>query len=230
MSSLASLSKINNHGCELLQSGDISNATIYFRHTLAHVKKGLQHLDTREKTIYRTKNIVPMPSSFPISSASIKISRQSHWIHSQAIRMVSGFIFSNDPFENSKIYAAIAIFNLGLAAHLQGLMLPTRRKFEQAKILYQHAMHLMSETVVVCYEGRATGNDIFDLVILGLLNNMALLHLEFSEHAESMNVFRHLIRYAESFPRSESVKETVNYFLLNATIFGLNPPSGAAAA
>jgi hypothetical protein len=241
MACLASLLEINNQGCDNLDRGDVSNAILYFRHALAHVKPFLREVE-RENTVYRSRNILPMPTDITLSSLSLLKTKtstrqnQNHLIQSQAIRMINGFVFSKNALENSKIYTSIIIFNLALTFHLQGssskiLQSDSHRQFAQAKALYYHALRLMAETVNVCYEGRATGNEIVDLLTLGLFNNMALLHLEFSEYKEAKNVFLHLIRYATSIPKNEQfINWLVNCFLLNATLLGLNPPVAAAAA
>jgi tetratricopeptide (TPR) repeat protein len=229
MACLASLAEINNQGCESLDHGDVSNAMLYFRRALAHAKSFLREAPREQNTVYRSRNILPMPTDITLSSLSSKNNYQN-LIQSQAIRMVNGFVFSKNAFENSKIYISILIFNLALTSHLQGLILQSYRHFAQAKSLYHRALHLMAETVTICYEGRATGNEIVDLLTLGLFNNMALLHLEFSEYPESKNVFQRLIRYATSVPKNQFIDRLVHCFLLNATILGLNPPVAAAAA
>ena len=166
-------------------------------------------------------------------------SSHSLLIHSHPIRMVPGFEFSKDALENSRIYSAIVVFNLALSFHVQALSRrDTGQKslFTHSKSLYRHAFLLITDTVRM-YQGRATGNILLDLLAIGLFNNMALLHLEFSEDKEARFLFQRLVQYTE--PISEDHESTTSHpvmhglvqcFLANASIVGSSSLPIAPAA
>jgi hypothetical protein len=247
MSALSSLSEINNRGCDCLDQGDMENAMSNFRQGLSYVKAYL-HETPKDNHNRASRNIISMPVDMlrrtgadTISETTNTFSKSNFIIHPHATRMINGYSFSDDLLENSKIYTAIVVFNLALTAHLQGLRLQSHRHIGQAKSLYHHTYQLIHTTVVGCYDGEATGNASFDMLVLALFNNMALVLFEFSDFAVSRVVFQRLIRYAMSVSRSaeesslleaknEYIYHQINNFLLNATILGLNPPFAAAAA
>jgi hypothetical protein len=162
------------------------------------------------------------------------------FIYSSAMRIVPGARFSEDPMENCTIYTSFVVFNLALTLHLQGLRNCSRRCLEKAQSLYTHAYQLV-QTVVNEYfrQGRPTENASFDLFVLALLNNTALIHVEFAEYGRAEDAFQRLMRFARisaSFQKqqrsscSEVVLKLVDSMLLNATFMCLNTIAAAAAA
>lgn len=249
---LHQLARLNNNGCDSLDQGDFTKATAQFKTALSHARSFIEYQSTRQPLNHGTavsRSILGMPSHlYPnIPGNPIVEELQDKFVvHTQAIRLFEGYSFSRVELDNSKIYTAIIVFNLALTTHLQGLKTLSHRCLQQAATLYTHTYQLVYTIVNDCYRGQATGNAAFDLLILALFNNMALVHLAFSEYEHASVIFQHLMKYAVTFPRQgrdqvamqctgvasecDGIYNRINDFVLNATLSGCKSPIAAAAA
>lgn len=268
MSCNTSLSDANNQGVDCLEKGDSLNAVHHFRNALSElVKSNLSRTPGHETKTQRRStsgttsrgNVIPL-SSLDYSrrrksvqqSEKANFSRHGFVLHSQGLRiLLEDGSYSNDVMENSTIYSAIVIFNTALTFHLHGLKIDHlsaahRRRFQlqKAKSLYQQSFQLLKSTTLEWYNCGATGNAAVDLLTMALLNNKALLHMEYEEQelSEAYASFQQLIGYALSVVQQSKermdmntddedvVRQQIEIYLLNACWFSYFIQASAAAA
>lgn len=128
-----------------------------------------------------------------------------YFIFSHAIPIIQGHLFSTDERESTKVYIAIVVFNLALTFHLASIKSGNRRSLVKAQSLYEKCFDLLAPIIkAYCCKGRATHNTIFDLLVMALLNNLALVYLDVVDPIQSCATFQLLAKYATivSFVRS----------------------------
>ena len=131
-------------------------------------------------------------------------------------------LFSNDLIEEERIRSAIVVYNLALVFHLDAIRgilmvqqginnnnnsnccLVYNAKLQRAKRLYQQAQRLVAPVVQESilanqqyyHSVAATGNILLDLLVCGIWNNLAQIHMECYEYDESKQLFKFLARIA----------------------------------
>jgi len=260
MNSIDQIATLNNQGCDELDAGNLNGATVLFKTALLFLRDYLTVYNRIHNTVDRrppsTLHLSPLslrmlsksasrPAAYAARTAQNRISP----IHSDAIRLIPGFCFSNDFTENHTIYSAFVIFNLAIVFHVQGLQTCSKRSLEQARSLYSHIMQLIGSTINENFKRVfSEENAAFDLLVLGLFNNVAHMHMEFSEFESATTTFQNLVRYASlssSFSRSDEegryqrreslegdsiVLANVEKMVLYASVVGLTSNSVAPAA
>ena len=208
---LDNIMALNNQGCSELERGDIGAAMRHFTTTLSAIKEVLVHSREPNQEIGSGMNrphLIHMPLHLlRINAVSKAFSHVAHGgsadqgsqyaIYSSAMRMHPSFRFLDDPAENTTIYASMVVFNLGLTLHLQGISTCCRRSLEKARALYSNTYKLVCPIIKECFDdGHPTENACFDLFVLALLNNMALVHMEFAEFSKAEIAFQNLMGFA----------------------------------
>jgi hypothetical protein len=164
----------------------------------------------------------------------------ARFVYSRGMRMLTapGDCFSHDLLQDGTIRSAIVVYNLALVYHLQGFNKASQVALQKAKHLYEHSYQLLVNTMS-SFGGEPTGNASVDLLVMALMNNLAEISLEMSGYyGDTRAMFEHLLQFAVSTSYrgygdeevSAFMKQESSYFLLNATILGLVPAAGAAAA
>ena len=127
----------------------------------------------------------------------------SHYVtFSLAIPILPGYHFSSHAAENEKVYTAVIVFNLGVTLHLKALESSSsgcihHGLLKKAKSLYLHTHQLIVPILSAYHWQRQASLEkvAFDLLVMGLLNNVALIHLELFEYTECHCAFQQLIYY-----------------------------------
>lgn len=117
---------------------------------------------------------------------------------SWAMPLRSGHPFSTEVADNENVYAAILVFNLAVVLHLKALERSSSsfHDLHKAKSLYLHANTLMAPILsAFSGHGQTSDNVAFDLLIIGLLNNTALIHMELIQYTDCQVAFERLIQY-----------------------------------
>jgi hypothetical protein len=237
---------LNNQGCEDLDQGNRAAALGHFRSALSALK-GIIHgqrqneKDTSTASFTGRHHLLQMPLHLIGGDiAPAAFTNSQFFIYSRAMRMTPGVQFSEDQTENCTVFTSFVVFNLALTLHLQGLENYCKNSLQKAHSLYSHAHQLIYSIINhYCEQGRPTENAAFDLFVMALLNNTALIYVECSEYGRAGSAFQSMSRYARvsSFfhgqlasRRGEMVLKSVDNMLLNATFLKFNTVSAAAAA
>lgn len=212
---LDQISNLNNEGRDELVKGNLNGAMNSFRCALKHLKvEILHHANRLEKeediaclTPLHLQNvkksiIVHGDHRGGTDGAGVVMLKEEndyhqYFIFSHAIPLIMGHRFSTDERENTKVYIAIVVFNLALTLHLGSLKSENRRSLTKAQSLYEKCFDLLAPIIkVYCCNGRATNNTVFDLLVMALLNNLALVYFEIVDPVQSCATFQLLAKYA----------------------------------
>lgn len=135
---------------------------------------------------------------------------------SWALPIVPGYNFSCQTADNEKVLTAVVVFNLALTLHLRaldcrggggggccssscsGCSCLHHGLLKKAQSLYFHTHQLIVPIVNASLRhGLTSDNVAFDLLVMGLLNNTALVHRELLESADCLGAFQRLIQYVK---------------------------------
>lgn len=182
----------------------------------------------------------PAESTQPDSAADVmKMSTTtSPFMHSKGINVLPmANAYSPDMLINTVIVSSIVVFNLAIVCHLKGLEgghASSSRLF-RAKSLYERSQCLLADANVPCHYSH--GNPVTDMIYMASYNNLAQLHYETAQYAESKHCFDRLIHFAETMSPAKygdayvgSLMDlTKSNFLLNAIILQKQPGLAPAA-
>lgn len=134
-----------------------------------------------------------------------------YFTFSLPIPMLPGYPFSFHSAGNEKVYTAIIVFNLALTLHLRAMQSRCSSGMHHDLLKKAKKLYLRTHQLIVpimdshllrqhhCNENGQTminnNNVALDLLIMGLLNNSALIYLELFEHADGKVTFHHLLQY-----------------------------------
>jgi hypothetical protein len=211
----------NNKGCHLLGTGQLDDAMGQFKEALLCLRSTmLHHDDSNHCDAHRDDDATSLPSLRRLnlqdfqqllsthkqscrkesSNTGMLPSHHDHFVtFSWAIPILPGFTFSSKAQDNEKVYAAILIFNLALTLHLKAIECSpcSLHGLQKVKSLYLLAQSLIVPIMFAFLQhGQPSDNAAFDLLLMGLLNNAALVHLELLEYIDCQAVFSRLIEYS----------------------------------
>ena len=217
---------LNNQGCYLLGKGQRDDAMRHFKAALMTLRLSLaSNPDHKNKTLLDSG--ISLPSLVPLHLKEFheilsahhyqphrKDSRDcrlllpmedsSYVTFSVAIPLVPGHNFSSKASDNEKVYTAVMVFNLALTIHLKAREYRSSSHsfhpglLKKAQSLYLHTYHLIVSIMnAYVWHGQASENVAFDLLVMGLLNNLALIHWELFEHADCHVAFQRLMQYVK---------------------------------
>eukprot|EP00934_Nitzschia_sp_Nitz4_P005970 Nitzschia sp. Nitz4//scaffold348_size17284//11002//11742//NITZ4_008843-RA/size17284-processed-gene-0.11-mRNA-1//-1//CDS//3329548691//5960//frame0 len=243
--SQSQLTQINNFACQAFEAGDYPTAASHFKHALSQSRGFIQQQGIQQNSS-SSPRIMRLPAHLcqGLQSKPCTLEAEDQLsVHRRTIRLVDGYKFSENSLDNSTVITAVIVFNLALTSHIQGLQFNCQRNLKQASALYSHTYQLVHSIVNETYQGCSTGNALFDLLVLALYNNMALVYLEFSQPEQAASVFQHLMKYASTLSFLQGLEPSVpgtsgpseihrdiDSFVLNATLLGYSTTNAAAAA
>jgi hypothetical protein len=215
MSPLDLIVALNNKGCQLLGTEQLDDAVAQFKLALMCLRSNLQGNHQNNRTM---ACVTSLPSLVPLNVKDIQQILSTHqqswrqvssdrWMlppdhryvtFSWAIPLLSGHPFSTEGADNENVYAAILVFNLAVVLHFKALQHSSSsfHDLQKAKTLYLHAQTLIAPmTIAFSGNGQTSDNVAFDLLIIGLLNNTALIHMELFQYTDCHVASARLIQY-----------------------------------
>ncbi len=202
LNQLDQIASLNNKGCHDLGQGCDAEAMRAFKSALTHLKFVIPPSHERGRKNDCTKGLLPLHADslyrdFPLAGRRETIVECNYFIFSHAIPITKGHRFSQDETESNEILIGIVIFNLALTLHLRSLGNGCWRSLQKARSLYSKSYDLFAPILEEYYQGsQTTTNAACDLLFMALLNNMALIHLDFLDFARAGAAFQRLIIYA----------------------------------
>jgi tetratricopeptide (TPR) repeat protein len=172
-------SYLNNHGVELLVTGNSCNAMRAFQDALAALKKCIDIDNNPMKCSPSSKHRMPidgasLPLCESVALSELKDTQSLSYVYDHCVLIVD--TAPDDNSETLSLYSAVVLFNLGLASHREG-MLGHKKSFRKAFKLYNMCLQLLKESAAQ-KDMPAT------ILTLIVLNNKAHIHYEELEYAE----------------------------------------------
>lgn len=201
MNQLDYIASLNNKGCHDLTKGKNDNAMRCFKSALSFLKILLLDANHVDGGVEETPCLLPLHTKYlqrNISPVSGWAAVESHYfVFAHAIPLITGHRFSRCTRESSKVYISIVVFNLALTLHLNSLKSGCWRSLQKAQSLYLKSHDLIKPIINEYYQnGRATKNAAFDILVMALFNNLALVHLDLLDVGRAGVYFQILTTYA----------------------------------
>jgi hypothetical protein len=221
MSAIKYACSLNNHGVDLLVSGESSRAIDVFQSALCPLQKFVREAATTSCT---KMNISCDETRLPFCESTLAVSdlQGLHcYVYDHGI-MISNNL-NGDTEETISLYIAITVFNLALASHSEGTALGQEKSLKKASVLYGLVVELLTRCTMP--EDAST-----TILTLLALNNQAQIHYEQCEYIQSVDCMEYIKKIMGGCRGLHSAlnHEDVEGLLLNVML--LSTPSAAKAA
>jgi hypothetical protein len=216
---------LNNHGVDLLVSGESSRAIDVFQSALCPLQKFVREAATNSCT---EMNISCDDTTLPFCESTSAVSdlQGLHcYVYDRGIMISDNVKDDADTVATLSLYIAILVFNLALACHSEGTALGLGREKSLLK-----ACELYSLVVLLLTESTIPENMSTTVLTLLALNNKAQIHYDWCEYIQSADCMSQISKVMGSICGLHSVLhlEYVEGLLLNVML--LSKPTAARAA
>jgi hypothetical protein len=221
MNSINYACSLNNHGVDLLLSGESSRAMNVFQSAFS-LLKAAHEVETASCTEMNVScNDASLP--FRVSTSTVSGLQSLHYVYNHGL-MISDSGNGDTTDEAVSLYIAIVLFNSALTSHSEGTALGREKSLMKASELYSLVAQLLTEWTM-------PDDKFTSILTLLALNNKAQIHYDQCDFVQSIDCMQQISKIMGSV--SSGLYAALNHknleqILLNVIL--IIAPTGASAA
>jgi hypothetical protein len=217
---------LNNHGVNLLVSGESATAIKACQSALCLLKKAsFNQAETTSSTEMKISACDDASLPFCESTSTVSGLQGLHgYVYDHGI-MIPGNMVNGEAETEVMIYIAIVLFNLALASHWEGTATALGRDklLLKASVLYSLVVQLLNRKIMP--EDAST-----NILTLLALNNKAQIHYDQCEYVQSVDCMKNISKIMDSSSGLHSTLSHLDIWGLLLNVMFLSTPTAARAA